>query len=255
MTVHLYLSLLPEALIASMLEPADFGRYYAVGGHRKIRGQAIFLEVDPSFRHEYFRIDEGIERCIPHPDGRPKKSVYISMYRVLEHIPMNVLQELFLVTAYGETLGLQRSMEYPADNDELHMYQEIAPVNPLVASTLAPKDFYDFIIIDPESMIHLPAIAFVELRLDALAHDPESGEVGELPYDFIAHLRECLIELKTKTIHSKMVHRVHPVGYPYRMVKSGYYIGNMHELAYYPLPPRDELRDKFYPWWRSANLF
>ena len=36
--VRLYLSLIPQALIASMLEPADFGRYYAVGTRVHARG-------------------------------------------------------------------------------------------------------------------------------------------------------------------------------------------------------------------------
>ncbi len=44
MTVHLYLSMLPEALIASMLSPEEFGIYYAVGSQKKSRGQAIFFE-------------------------------------------------------------------------------------------------------------------------------------------------------------------------------------------------------------------
>jgi hypothetical protein len=134
------------------------------------------------------------------------------------------------------------------------MYQEIAPVKPLVVSTLAPVQFYKFITQEPRSLIHLPAIAFVELRLGALSRDPEFGEVGELPYDFIPHLRECLVELRDKTIHSKMVDRVHPVEFPYRMIKSGIFVGNKTELAYFKLPSRDELRDKYYRWWRSANL-
>ena len=66
MAVHLYLSLVPEALIASMLEPEEFGSYYAVGTKKKSSGQAIFLEVDPDFRSKYFRIDEGVSRCVPH---------------------------------------------------------------------------------------------------------------------------------------------------------------------------------------------
>lgn len=254
MTVHLYLSLMPEALIASMLNPEEFGVYYSVGSHRKLHGQAIFLELDPEFRHDFFRIEDGFARCVPHDDGTPKKSVYISTYRVLEHVPMSAILKLYLVTAYGETLGLERSYDHFESEEKLHMYQEIAPVKPLVVSTLAPAQFYEFITQDPESMIHLPAIAFVELRLGALARDPEFGEVGELPYEFIPHLRECLVELRDKTIHSKMVDRVHPVEFPYRMIKSGLFVGNTAELAYYPLPSRDELRNKYYRWWRSANL-
>jgi len=40
MAVHLYLSTIPEALIASMLTPLDFGVYYAVGMEKKSHGQA-----------------------------------------------------------------------------------------------------------------------------------------------------------------------------------------------------------------------
>ncbi len=54
MTIHLYFSLIPEALIASMLPPEQFGQYYATGHKYKSKGQAIFFEVDPSFRHEFF---------------------------------------------------------------------------------------------------------------------------------------------------------------------------------------------------------
>lgn len=254
MTVNLYLSLMPEALIASMLDPKEFGSYYAVGSHRKLRGQAIFIELDTEFRHDFFRIEEGIARCVPHSDGRPKKSVYISVYRVLEHVPLEAMRKLHLVTAYGETLGLERAAELPGESDNLHMYQEIVPVQPLVVSTLGPEKYSNFITQDPDSLVHLPAIAFVELQLGALAQDPEHGSIGNLPYDYIPHLRECLIELESKTIHNKMVHRVHAVEFPYRMIKSGIFIGNSNGIAYFPLPSLDELRSEYYQWWRSANI-
>jgi hypothetical protein len=254
MTVYLYLSLMPEALIASMLEPKEFGSYYAVGSHRKLRGQAIFLELDPDFRHDFFRIDEGIARCVPHSDGRPKKSVYISVYRVLEHVPLEAMKRLHLVTAYGETLGLECSDQLPADGDNLHMYQEIVPVQPLVASTLGPGKYASFITQDTDSLVHLPAIAFVELQLGALANDPEHGPIGDLPYDYIPHLRECLIELENKTIQNKMVHRVHAIEFPYRMIKSGIFVANGSGIAYFPLPSLEQLRSQYYQWWRSANI-
>jgi hypothetical protein len=254
MTVHLYLSLIPEALIASMLSPKEFGVYYAVGTHKKLHGQAMFIELDPDFRHEFFRIEDGIKRCVPHEDGAPKRSVYISTYRVLEHVPLEAFRQLFLVTAYGEVLALESSESYPEDRGELHMYQEIAPVQPLVVSTQAPVAFYNFITKDPSSLIHLPSICFVELRLGDLAEDPEHGAVRDLPYTYIHHLRECLVEVSTKTIHHKMVNRVQPIEFPYRMVKSGIFAGNLTGLAYFPMPSLDELRGKHYRWWRSANL-
>lgn len=256
MTKHLYLSLMPEALIASMLSAEAFGLYYAIGSDRKVSkyNQAIFIELDPDFRSEYFPIEEGLDRCVPHHDGSPKKSVYISVYRVLERLPLSAMKKMYLVTAYGEVLGLDPCSQLPENQAPAHMYQEIAPVQPLVVSSLGPEDFADFISQDQENFVHLPAVAFVELRLGELAANPESGSVNDLPYDYIPHLRECLIEIRTKENHSKMVHRVHPVEFPYRMVQSGLFIAKYGEgVRYYQLPSRDELRSEYYRWWRSAN--
>ncbi|MCX7683284.1 MAG: hypothetical protein N2508_15185 [Anaerolineae bacterium] len=254
MTVHLYLSLIPEALIASMLDPEEFGAYYAVGSAKKSRGQAIFFEVDPSFRHEYFDIDEGIRRCVPHEDGTPKASIYISVYRVLEHVSLDAIMKLYLVTQDGRTLGLDSSEELPEETGKLHLYQEIAPVHPLVVSTLGPREFYELIVKYPTTLLKLPAVCFVELSLGALADDPERGEVGDLPYANIPHLRQCLIELRTKSVHTKMVNRIQPATFPYRTIKSGIFLGNQEKLLFFPMPSQEELRAKHYRWWRSANM-
>lgn len=72
MSVHLYFSLIPEALIASMLPPEQFGQYYATGHKFKSKGQAVFFEIDPSFRHEYFDIEGALARCKAKPDGSPR---------------------------------------------------------------------------------------------------------------------------------------------------------------------------------------
>lgn len=253
MTVHLYFSLIPEALIASMLPPDEFGTYYAVGSHKKLHGQAMFIELDPNFRHEFFKIEKGIERCVPHADGSPKRSVYISTYRVLEHVPTDAMQKVYLVTAYGEVLGLEPSTDLPEKTSDLNMYQEIAPVHPLVVSTLSPKEYYKFLTQNPDSLVHFPAVCFVDLQLGELAEDPEHGAIRDLPYSFIHHLRECLLEVQEKSIHSKIVNRVETVEYPYRMIKNGIYLGSGNGLVYFPLPSRDELRGKYYRWWRSAN--
>jgi hypothetical protein len=254
MAVHLYLSMIPEALIASMLTPEEFGVYYAVGTAKKSRGQAVFFEVDPGFRHDYFDVDEGIRRCVPHEDGSLKASIYISVYRVLEHVPLDAIQELYLATRDGRVLGLEASDQLPEEVDELHLYQEIAPVHPLVVSTLGPRDFYDLIVKNPASLLSLPAICFAELRLDDLATDPQYGAVRDLPYSNIAHLRQCLMDLKTKTVHTKMVNRIEPASFPYRTIKSGIYVGSQDKLAYFPMPSQEELRAKYYRWWRSANM-
>lgn len=254
MTVHLYLSLIPEALIASMLNAEEFASYYAVGTTKKQHGEAMFIELDPDFRHDFFRIDEGIARCVAHEDGTPKKSVYISNYRVLEHVPIEQMGQLHLVTAYGQSLALESAPDYPVDKNGLHLYQEIAPITPLVVSSFGPTKFYEFIINDPESMIHLPAIAFAELSLGELETDPEGGILKDLPYDHIHHLRECLVEVQGKRVHTKIVNRVQAPEFPYRTMKNGIFIGKPEGLLYFPLPAKEDLRSKYYRWWRSANV-
>ena len=45
MKSHLYLSLIPEALILSQLPPDKFGAYLATGSKRQIEGPAVFFVV------------------------------------------------------------------------------------------------------------------------------------------------------------------------------------------------------------------
>ena len=139
MSVHLYLSMIPEALIASMLTPQEFGVYYAVGTSKKSRGQAVFFEVDPNFRHDYFCIEEGIRRCVPHEDGSPKASIYISVYRVLEHIPLDVIGKLYLVTKDGRTLGLEASEELPEDEENQQENHELDDNRPIEIDETATR--------------------------------------------------------------------------------------------------------------------
>ena len=40
---YLYFSVTPEALIASGLQPEEFGSYLAVGTQKRARGQAVFF--------------------------------------------------------------------------------------------------------------------------------------------------------------------------------------------------------------------
>ncbi len=253
---HLYLSLVPEALIASMLGPEDFASYYAVGTQSKTRNQAVFIEIDPSFRQPELPIEAGLGRCRPHADGGPKRSVYIAVYRVLEHVPPSALGKLYLVTRDGRSLGLSLSRAEGADENGLHFYHELAPTRPAVVSTLGPSRFFDLLTgREPGGFQALPAIAFVELRLGELAEDPERGAVNDLPYRDLDHLRSCLSQLRTKEVKSKMFDRSNPEIFPYRTVKNGVYIGSRTEgLFFYGMPSQAELKEKHYEWWRSAHM-
>lgn len=255
MDKHLYFSVIPEALIASQLTPEQFGQYYATGPAYKSKGEALFFELDPAFRHEYFAIDDALEQCHEHDDGTPKNSIYVASYRVLEHIPTSALGTLYLTTSYGATMGLQRSADAPPGGDGVHLYKELAPVNSLVASSQSPEGFAAGITTNPTKHVSFPALCFVELELGELASDPLQGRVVDLPYDGLPHLREALLEVSKPGKTTKLVERIQPPDFPYRAVKqgSGFFCGRGGDLAFYPMPSHDELRDHHALWWRSAN--
>ncbi|HAO34330.1 MAG TPA: hypothetical protein PLP22_04690 [Candidatus Competibacter sp.] len=254
MSIYLYYSLIPEALIASMLPPEKFGQYYATGHKFKSKGQAVFFEVDPDYRHPYFDIDGCYKRCVARADGSPKNSIYVSMYRVTEHLAIDALGKMYLTTAMGETLGLSRGDALPKVEKELHMYQDLAPINSLVVSVFDPAAYYADVVTAPSHSFRFPGMCFVELELGMLAVDPANGKEGDLPYSFMQHLREALMELEPVSKQNKLVHRVHSLEFPFRMVKNGFYMGIGDELVYYPMLSPAALRKDHSNWWRSANL-
>jgi hypothetical protein len=245
---------MPEALVASQLPPKVFGTYYATGSEKKHRSQAMFFELDPGFRDDYFDIEAGYKRLVPHEDGTPKRSVYISIYRVLEHISLDAIQKLYVTTRDGRSLGLDPTDAIPECEFGMHLYQEIAPVHPRAVSTLCPKEFFELLNDPTKGMVTVPALCFVDLSLGDLARNPEFGSAQGLPYSNINHYRECLLELKTKTVIVKMVDRIHSTGFHFRMVKSGFYLGTAGRLLFFPMPSQETLRAQHYRWWRSAQM-
>ena len=252
MDKYLYLSLIPESLISSQLPPEEFGSYYAVGTRKRSRGQAVFFEVEPGFPTESVSWEVMEQRTVPHPDASPKRSVYLSSYRVLEHVPLEALKKLYLVTDDGRVLALEQAPYTQDVNRSLHLYQEFCPMTPRVVSNLDPLDFCKQIT-NPAHPVSVPKIVFCEMELDKLARDPDSPEVGDLPYRNIGHLRDCLRELQAKTDKAnKQVDRSMSGQVLFRTVKNGFFVGDGHEMLYYPLPPREQLEREYFTWWRSA---
>ena len=250
---HLYLSLIPQALVASMLSPQEFGRYYATGTRVHVKGDALFFEVDPDFRSPEFPFHIMQEKCVAHADGSPKKSVYLSIYRVLSRIPVSALGNLYLVTPDGQTLELEREAYTGVEPHALHLYQEFCPISPLVASRLPPLEFCRFIT-DTSQPIHVPRIVFSELRLDGLADDPRDGTAGDLPYHDIDHLRDCLEQVAASHKASKLVLKQVNEGVLYRMIQGGFYVGDQDDFAFYRFPSLPQLEHEHRRWWRAAQV-
>ena len=254
MTTYLYLSLIPQALIASMLPPDEFGLYFSVGSAKRSRGQAVFFSVDrDALDADAFDLAAAEARCVPHDDGSPKTSVYVSIYRTLENIPRSALTALHLATDDGRVLTLNPAPFEPDEEDRAHLYQELSPVNPRVVSRLDPAEFAAFLT-DESQPIHVPRIVFSELTLGNLKADPDSPHVDNLPYPNIGHLRDCLRELAAEPDKpTKMVLRQMTQEVLFRTVRNGFFVGDPDGITAFPMPSVDVLEREHHAWWRSAQ--
>jgi hypothetical protein len=253
MNKFIYLTATPEALIASMLSPTEFGAYLSTGTKKRNRGQAIFFEVELDKIEKLIDMDSLNKRCVPKADGKPKSSVYLSVYKTLEMIPLDALKSLYLTTDNGHTLELKRTV-YDKSSEtagKLHLFQELCPVTPLVASELTPSAFLKKLT-DGSIPIVLPKLFFVDLKLGDLAHNPLTGSVEHLPYSNIGHLRDCLEILRGEyEKHMKTVQRVYSGSLLYRTIESGFYVGSKDEIIFYPYPTLSELENINYEFFRS----
>jgi hypothetical protein len=253
MSKYIYLTSNPEALVASMLPPEGFGHYLSTGTKKRNKGQAIFFEIDLEKIEKLIDIESLNKRCVAKPDGSPKSSVYLSVYKVLELIPLAALKSLYLTTDHGIVLELKRG-DYDKTKEQgnaLHLYQELCPVNPLVASSLAPSVFLKRLT-DASIPIVLPKLFFVELKLGELATNPLGGSSENLPYSYIGHLRDCLEIIKGEyEKHMKTVNRIFSGQLLYRTIETGFYVGMKDDIAYYPYPKMAELENINYEFFRA----
>lgn len=253
MATYFYLSLIPESLVVSMLPPAEFGTYLAAGTRKRAKEQAIYFELKKDFESEHFNLAKATESCVPHSDGQPKHSIYVSIYRVLEHIPLNAFDSLWLATRDGRVLELKQEIVPTEFRGKYHLYQEVCPVHPLIATVLDPVKFCKFIT-DPAVSVSLPKICFADLELAGLSEDPLHGDVENLPYEHVGHLRDCLGQLATTEKTTKTVNRIQPEHILYRCLKSGFFVGDRDNMLYYSFPSVEDMEKYHHDWWRSATL-
>jgi hypothetical protein len=250
MTIHLYLSLIPEALVASHLPPEEYGAYLALGPKKRSHGQAVFFKLSDAYAQQKLESYEGIAEM---RDGRLRRSAYLSIHRVLEQTPLDAIESLHLTTNDGHVLTLLPADYQPDPGPRFHLYQEFCPVTPRVVSTLEPKEFAAALT-DTSKAVSLPAIAFAELLLERLGDDPEANGVDNLPYGSIEHMRDCLRELRAKQSKAtKLVVRHLEQDVLFRTIHRGFFVAAAGgAFRFFPMPSREELDTTYYPWWRSA---
>jgi hypothetical protein len=247
-----YLSATPESLVASHLPPAEFGHYLAVGTKKRTRGQAVFFEVDPD-KLEHLPKEHIEKRLVPYENGEPKRSLYLSIYRVLENTPLDAFRNLYLVTDDGKVLELKPGSFQPEKEDVIHLYQQFNPISTRVASKLSPPEFIHFLT-DTSKPVSAPRILLAELKLNKLARQPDAP-IHDLPYPNPDHLRECIARLIASPERlTKTVLRQFKGELSYRTIKDGFFVGDQKAYLFYPFPSPRELEDQHYSWWRSALI-
>jgi len=250
--MYIYLSITPEALIGSMLPPTEFGAYLATGTKKRNKGQAIFFEIDLDQVKDLIDMNYLEHRCVRKPDGTPKHTVYLSVYKVLETVPLKAYRNLYLTTDHGIVCELKPFI-YDAsseDKNALHLYQELCPVTPQVVSEYSPAKFLK-VLTDGSMQIQLPTLLFVDLKLGELATNPLSGSGEHLPYTNLGHLRDCLATLKDDEKKMKTVVRFYNGDLLYRSIESGFYLGTKDEMIYYRYPNMTELESLNYDFFRT----
>jgi hypothetical protein len=247
-----YLAATPESLLASHLSPFDFGTYLAVGTKKQIRGQAIFFEVDPE-KIPGLPWDYIERKLVPYESGQPKRSVYLSIYRTLEMVPIEALKSLYLVSDDGLVLQIAEGKYSGINSTETHLYQQFIPGTTRVASKLTPPEFVKFLT-NTANPVSAPKVFFAELLLNELAVNPRAP-LNNLPYANPDHLRDCLIKLSESGERStKTVMRSIRRELAYRTIKDGFFVGEKDNYKFFPFPSIEKLENEYYSWWRSALI-
>jgi len=257
---HLYMIVFPiNALVASQLEPEQFGEHYITGSTKHFSGKVIFAELDINFRDDYFEIDKYLDLTVTQKDGSPKKTKFIKSYGVLEHVDLTAIKKLHLCTTNGKVLSID-PVEYTAYNKPglIRIYQEITPLDTLVASTLDQREFGKFITTQTRSK-GAPAIFFTQIDF-TISRFLEMNKYKEIlnielpdvnPYRFY----DCIVALKNnpektnKTIELGSLLR----DLSYKYLRHGFWFVDSEQLKFFPMPSEADLENKYFYWWKYVR--
>lgn len=256
MNQHYYLSIFPiETLIASQLEPEQFGAYMATGSKKGSAEQIIFIEIEGNFG-DVFDWKYAEEKCISHPNGDPKHSVYLSVYRTLEHIPLDKLGRMYLTTRDGRVLGLDRdTYKGSIDNRKYYIYHELCPVTPVIASVQSPGKFASTIT-DSKAKVSVPKIVFTDMKVPDFDEPEHTGNIGSMYDNKVPHVLNCIASVTAgEGKNNKTIDRSHVESFSFQVIENGVYIGDGNELLEYRMPDMETVKKTAYDWGRSAMLY
>ena len=258
---HLYAIMYPNfALVASQLEPADFGRYYSVGSARYYSGKMIFIEVDINYRNENLPIDEYLEQTKEHADGTPKMTKFISSYRVLEHLSVESLGALYAATVSGDVLCIQPQKFSPSpSNSRINIIQELNPVQMLVASSYDHAALGKYLT-TPGNPRGCPKLFFtqIDLDVDKFLVDWKQNPFLAAPIPGV-HPQKLATVLEA--LKADSLPRTKSIGIQsifdrisYSRICNGFFVVAGEELKFYPMPSQEVLQRDHYSWWKHSDM-
>ena len=257
---HLYMIVFPiNALVASQLNPADFGAHYTTGSAKHYHGKVIFAEIDINFRNSFFDIDHYLALTVPHSDASPKKTKFVSSYTVLEHTDLKAFRNLYLVTTNGKVLEIA-AQQYAEGSEQgkVRIYQEITPLSNLVASRFDPRTFGKYITSETKSK-GAPKICFTqyEVKVDEFLEKNKEHDMvySPIPETHPTLLFDYLTELKThpdkKTKTLSLNNTLFETSYA--MLRHGFWFAAGDELFYYLMSSKQQLENEYYGWWKFVQ--
>ncbi len=258
---HLYAIMWPNhALVASNLGPKEFGNHYTIGSSRYFHGQVVFAEVDANYRNDYFEIERYMAEVVPKPDGSPKRTKFISTYRVLEHLDVAAFRNLYITSVEGKVLSLQQApYERKHGPGFIRTFQEICPLNAIVLSYMTPVEFGEYIT-DPHQAKSAPKVFFtqIDLNIDEYLSTLEANPFHSSPIPNVhpQKLRDQILEIRGNPGKKiKGISLDSAFGrMPFLSLRSGFWLAAGKELIYWPIPDHDTLEREHYDWLRSTQL-
>jgi len=254
---HLYAILFPStALVGSQLTPEEFGKHFISGSSKYYAGKLIFAEVKADYRTPFLKIDAMMETLLPHEDGRPRATKYVSTYRVLEHIDFDALLNLYITTPEGYTLGLKAGpVDAGQKTGSVRVYAEINPVSMMLLSDLSFSEFGKFIT-DPASRVGAPVMFFTQVELDPdeflKEYDQNPLLPSPIPDIHPSVLRNSIKELQSKPEkHTKGLSPASPLGkISFKHLRHGFLFASQDKSKFYPMPSLKEIEVMNYKFWK-----
>jgi hypothetical protein len=255
---HLYAIIYPKsALVASHYLPEQFAEHYISGSSRYYEGKLVFLELDTTFRNPWFDIEKGFKELIPHTDGRPKATRFISCYRILEHISFEAMKNLYLTTPDGACLELRQTQhELPDECSHIRIYSEIDPLGMMVLSRESYFDFGKYIT-DPENPKSAPQVCYTQLHFDAesFLSDFSSNPLipSSIPGVHPAKLRNAINDLQKRTWKRTKGLNLENLLYkiPWSLIRHGFMFASQDDYRFYKMPDTDEIEIQNLRFWRN----